>query len=61
MQDKFIVINKKFIPESLKCELDILLEKLAKYHPPHNYLVCNVDETYAAEVKRLILEGEKKK
>ncbi len=65
--DKFIVINRKHI-ENIKCEQDkkavqtcidnlLYILNFEKF-PDHQYLVCNQDEPYADEVKKVILDGE---
>lgn len=66
-EDKFLVINRKFLvglQDWEKEELHLLLCKLRQAIPAvgkHKYICCNRDEPYAEEVWQLILEGERKK
>ena len=56
--EKFIVINKKHlanVPNDLSIEFLNALNKIAAYLPNHKYLVCNQDESYAEQVKQIIL------
>ena len=64
-EEKFIVINKKHLPQGMYRHLtEQLLEALENLRPelPDNkYYVCNQDEDYAPIVLRLIMLGEQRK
>jgi hypothetical protein len=63
-EDKFIVINKKFMknfPVHLQVAIFDILNEINKYIPDNKYYVCNQDEPYAKKIIDIILEGEKEK
>lgn len=65
-EEKFIVINKKYIdPEKIPLDLyfkfHMVLKELSKFIPENKYYVCNQVEPYAQKVLDIILEGEKEK
>lgn len=66
-EEKFLVFNMKFI-KKLSFEghrhLIAVCEELSEKFPhakDNKYICCNQDESYAEEVWRIILEGERKK
>lgn len=64
-EEKFIVINKKYIdrlPFELRLAFSFILKRVDNYIPRNNkYIVCNQDEPYAEEVWQAILSGENQK
>lgn len=59
-EDKFLVINKKYlgmIPPSIRP----MLKEAMKRVPVNRYYVCNQDEPYAQGVIDVILRGEDEK
>lgn len=60
-EEKFIVINRKFLsklPRELEIEFVQQLTKVNECLPNNKYYVCNQDESYAQKVIDIILEGE---
>jgi hypothetical protein len=61
IENKFIVINKKFLhqmPQVDRIRFQSALISIEKYLPDNKYYVCNQDEPYAQEVINIILKGE---
>ena len=62
IEDKFIVINKKFIDccPNKEAKRDFLcgLRKMQPWLPKNEYIVCNRDEFYADNVLSEIIKGE---
>ncbi len=54
-EERFVVINKKFIISSKFIEA---LTEFEKELPSNKYYVCNQDEPYAGEVYNIIEKGE---
>jgi len=58
-ENKFLVLNRKFLCRLNEREQTKLLELMRKADPDsHRYWVCNQDEPYASEVMRSIISGE---
>lgn len=63
-EEKFIVINKKYlkkVPPSVRNNFLWALEDFLTYLPENKYIVCNQDEPYANEILKMILDSETKK
>lgn len=63
-EEKFFVINKKYlgeIPKELREKFTTALSDIRSYLPNNKYYVCNQDEPYASEVLKLILFDEMQK
>ena len=66
MNSKFLIVNHKYLALLGKKDSEALVGILTRLHllcgtGDKKYLVCNVDEPYAREVHKLIIEGEGKK
>lgn len=56
---RYIVINKKFLDQLTISEQETINNILCKMDTHENqYLVCNVDESYAADVANVIFASE---
>lgn len=63
-EEKFIVINKKYlkkVPSNIRDSFLWALENLVTYLPDNKYYVVNQDEPYALNVIKFILDNESKK
>ena len=60
-EEKFIVMNRKYLKDIPGAYFSFFLAMIEAYVPNNKYYVCNQDEPYANEVLRIILEGEEAK
>lgn len=63
-EEKFIVINKKYLsqlPAGLFDRFSRVLTEMQQFLPDNKYYVCNQDEPYAQQVIDIILAGENAK
>ena len=67
LEDKYIVINRKHLEELTKKSFGIkskfipMLNEIINMLPKNDYYVCNADESYADQILKRILSGEKAK
>jgi len=63
-ENKFIVINRKYLEDLRKtrpnqvAKFEIMLDSIMCEYPRHKYYVCNQDEPYSEKVIKTILDGE---